>query len=75
MKTETPDEGEAGSQRGESMKKLLAAAAIGLVSLVMGVGAAWADHPAAKGPPEQAVDHACGRRVDPHPPFCGAVRR
>ena len=57
------------------MKKLLAAAAIGLVSLVMGVGAAWADHPAAKGPPEQAVDHACGRRVDPHPPFCGAVRR
>jgi hypothetical protein len=57
------------------MKKLVAAVAIGLVSLVMGAEAAWAPPPAAKGPPEQAVDHACGRRVDPHPPFCLGVRR
>lgn len=56
------------------MKKRVAATVIGLVSLVMGAGAAWADHPAAKVPPQQAIDHACGRRVDPHPPFCGAPR-
>jgi hypothetical protein len=58
------------------MKKLVAASAIGLVSLFMGAGPAWAGQPTVKDvPPKVAVDHACGRRVDAHPPFCGTRPR
>jgi hypothetical protein len=55
------------------MKKLVALAAVGLVSLVT-AGTAWAA-PGKDVPPKVAVDHACGRRVDAHPPFCSTEPR
>jgi hypothetical protein len=57
------------------MKKLVAATAIGLVSLVMGAGAAWSrPEPRAHVPPPQVFEHACGRRIESNPPFCLARR-
>jgi hypothetical protein len=53
------------------MKKLVAAAAIGLLSALTWAGAASADPPVTpQMPPPQAFAHACDRFVDPHPPFC-----